>query len=80
MKKLALTLVLGITLLSCTDNSRARTFGGTETIKLPPNHVFIGATWKETNLWVLSRDTITNINYFKEKSAFGMVEGQIIFK
>jgi len=80
MKKLILTLGFAITLLSCTGNSRAKNYGGTETIQLPPNHLFIGATWKEANLWVLSRDTITNINYFREKSSLGLVEGEIIFK
>ena len=79
MKKLFIILILISTLISCTDNQRARKFGGTEEIKLGPNEELLNATWKETNLWILIRDKNTGVTYLKEKSSYGMVEGKIIF-
>lgn len=81
MKKLFLLLTISIALLSsCTKNQRARNFGGTEEIKMKPNEKLINVTWKETNMWVLSKDTVTNISYFRESSSFGVWEGEIIIK
>jgi len=65
---------------SCTDNERARNWGGTEEVKLKKNHTLITVTWKETSLWILTKDTITGINYFQEKSPYGIKEGTIIIK
>ena len=49
--KVLLTTLLGLLLLSsCTDNARARAFGGTETVELNKNEVFMAATWKEADL------------------------------
>lgn len=68
-----------ITLLaSCTKNQRARTFGGTETINLLPNEEFINITWKESDLWIIVKDTTTGIFYAREKSSFGVMQGKII--
>ena len=73
-------MFLSITLLSCTQNQRARTFGGSETVDLPQNCVFVNSTWKETDLWIVVKDTITNQHYMYEKSSFGLIEGKIIFQ
>lgn len=79
MKKLLITLFIAATfLISCTDNQRARSWGGTEEITLKPNQVLLTITWKEANMWVVTRDTITNICYAQEKSNLGWVEGTII--
>lgn len=81
MKKVLLCLsLLSLTLISCTDNSRARSWGGKEVIELPSNHRFINSTWKETNLWVITQDTISGKFYMNEKSSFGVLEGSIEFK
>ncbi len=79
MKKVLIILAAVFT-ISCTDNSRARNVGGTETVELPTNRILINATWKETNLWILTKDTITNQMYFNEKSSWGVMEGTIKFK
>lgn len=78
MKKIIFILFTFI-LFSCTKNERARNFGGTETIILDSNVRLINLTWKENNLWILTKkDTIKpSIYYFKEKSNFGFQEGQI---
>ena len=79
MKKL-LTIIARSSLLSCTDNQRARNFGGTETVELKPNEKFINITWKETSLWVITQDILTGIFYAREKSSYGIVEGEVIIK
>jgi len=79
MKKV-LIILAAVFAISCTDNSRARHFGGNETVELPTNRILLNATWKENNLWVLTKDTITNQMYFNEKSSWGVMEGTIKFK
>ena len=78
MKKLL--IILSIILISCTSNQRARHFGGDEEIKLEKNEKFINITWKETNLWLITLDTTTNIYYAREKSSYGIWEGKITIK
>jgi len=57
----------------------ARQFGGSETIELKPGERLVNLTWKETNLWILTKqDTTKPTTYsFKEKSSFGIAEGQV---
>jgi len=86
MKRWLLSIIVLLTfgLGGCTQNQRARTFGGTAKVELPPNTKLIIATWKEEDLWYLHRpmrqeevpETIT----FQEDSSFGMVEGTVVFK
>jgi hypothetical protein len=64
--------------VSCTDNQRARKFGGTETVKLEPQEKFINITWKQDNLWIIVQDTTTGVYYAREKSSFGVLEGKVI--
>ena len=71
---------LVLSLFSCTANERARNFGGTETVKLPKNRVLVNCTWKQDDLWLLTKDTTTGKMYFNEKSSWGMMEGEINFK
>ena len=80
MKKLLLGAILLFSVLSCTDNQRARTFGGEETIELPKNRVLLNATWKQADLWLLTKDTLTDEVFFNEKSNWGVLEGTIKFK
>lgn len=87
MKRVLLTgiimMVTGIALLalaSCTDNERARRFGGTEQVELKPNEVVLNVTWKENEMWICTKDTTTNTVYFREKSSWGVMEGTIILK
>lgn len=78
MKKLL--IIFTLVFISCTSNNRARNFGGTEEIKLKPNEKLIGITWKETAIWLHTKDTLTNIDYFREKSSWGYMEGTLIIK
>lgn len=80
---LMILLVSSITLVtsSCTENQRARTFGGTMVIDLPAGEKVVNATWKESDLWILTRkfraDEQSETYYFREKSSFGILEGTI---
>lgn len=80
MKQLIALLVLVITITSCTSNSRARHWGGTETINLNSDQRVVNVTWKENGLWVLTRtDSTKPTTYtFEEKSSFGLMEGKVI--
>ena len=80
MRKLTMVAITLLALASCTDNQRARNFGGTETIKIEPQEKFINITWKQDNLWVIVQDTITGTIYAKEKSSFGIMQGKVIIE
>lgn len=78
MKKLILLLSSVILFSSCTDNSRARRFGGTEEVELNQNEVVLNVTWKGDEMWICTKDTVTGITYFREKSNWGILEGTVI--
>ena len=73
-------LVAMVVMSSCTENVRARHFGGTETLALKPNEKVLNVTWKDNEMWVCTQDTITRVVYFREKSSWGVVEGTVILK
>ena len=80
MKKILPLLGL-ILLFSCTENQRARNFGGEEHITLSPNEKLINMTWKQDDLWILTSEADSNFvptTYkFQEKSSYGVMEGTI---
>ena len=80
MRKLTMVAITLLALASCTDNQRARSFGGTETIKIEPQEKFINITWKQDNLWIIVQDTVTGDYYAREKSSFGVMQGKVIIQ
>jgi hypothetical protein len=82
MKKHIIILLVGFALtmsiVSCTKNEMARNFGGTEHITLKDNEVLVNMTWKEDDLWILTRDTLTDTDHFRESSSYGVWEGEVI--
>ena len=80
MKTILIITTAIISLASCTDKQRARQCGGTETVDMPEGRILVNCTWKQDNLWVLTKDTATGEMYFNEKSSFGVLEGEINFK
>ena len=85
MRKIGLLLIMAsmILMVNCTDNTRTRVFGGSETIKLPEGQMLINATWKEADIWYLTQDMPVGhvprqIN-FTEKSQFGILSGGVTF-
>lgn len=75
MKK---ALILCIILLSCTDNTRTNTFGGKMFLTIPQSEKFVDVKWNGASLWVLSKDTTTNVYHFRENSRFGILKGEVI--
>lgn len=53
-------------------------------IDLPPNQKLVTATWKDQNVWYLTRPMrtgeVAEKFEFKEKSSWGAVQGSIIFQ
>ena len=88
MKKVLGLWIIGISVMTliygCTENNRARVWGGTETIQLEEGVRLVNVTWKgdkgSTSLWMLTKKDTTKPStyYFKEKSSFGVMEGQVI--
>lgn len=55
MKKVFIIL-LGVSVSSCTDNQKAKRFGGTIDYNITSNRKLVNVTWKDENdLWVLTR-------------------------
>ena len=86
-KRLAIATIAGIVLIGsivalggCTDNARARKWGGTEEVTLKPNEVVLNVTWKESEMWICTKDTTTGVVYFREKSSWGVMEGTVVLK
>lgn len=79
MYKLIVIAILAIFMLGCTENERAKNWGGNATLQLPKNQKLVIVTWKDANLWYLTRNM--NINdsaetyTFCEESSWGMMEG-----
>lgn len=56
MKKilaLSLALITMLAISSCTENQRARSFGGTMEIKVTPGYKVTMATWKQDDLFYM---------------------------
>jgi hypothetical protein len=79
MRKTLLGLVLGLGLFSCTENSRVKHFGGEGDLHLPSGNKLVNITWKENQIWYLTRpmtSTDEAVTYtFKEESSFGVIQG-----
>ena len=80
MKKLLFLLLTVVSVSSCTENERAKKFGGDQDITLKPSEEFVNATWKDDNLWLTTKDTLTNEYIMREKSSYGVWEGEIRIK
>ena len=83
IKKIAALLFLAIFgLIACTQNDRAKNWGGKAEITLPKGQKLINVTWKEANLWYLTRPMTAQdsaVTYtFQEESNFGVMEGTYV--
>lgn len=69
--------------IGCTENQMAKQFGGNMTVNLPKGEKLTVATWKDTQLWYLTRPMQEGeqpeTSIFRENSAFGIIEGSVIF-
>jgi hypothetical protein len=79
MKKLFLTIVMGVMVTSCTENNRVKNWGGEGNINLPKGRKLVNVTWKETEVWYLTRpmdsNDVAETYQFQEESSWGVMEG-----
>lgn len=87
MKNILVLWIISFTIIviayGFTQNQKAKTFGGIETIQLEKGVRLVNITWKGkegADLWILTKkDTTKPVTYsFKEKSNFGVMEGEVI--
>lgn len=75
-------LVLALIGLTGCDNTLSRSFGGTMNLKLEPNQKLVMITWKDSELWYLTRPMKENEEaeelVFQEKNELGIMEGTVI--
>lgn len=84
MAVIGLVIIIAVTATGCTENTRARTFGGNMTLDLPAGQKLESVTWKGADLWYCTRqmrpDETPETHTFKEKSVWGTYEGTITFQ
>lgn len=83
MKKLIfITMLVLFTFANCTENTRAKMYGGTATLEVPCGQRVTNITWKDTQLWystVPMGDNYTPVTHtFREESRFGVLKGKYI--
>jgi hypothetical protein len=79
MKKLFLAIVMGVMVTYCTENNRVKNGGGEGNINLPKGRKLVNVTWKETEVWYLTRpmdsNDVAETYQFQEESSWGVMEG-----
>lgn len=80
MKKVLYVLPL-LVLFGCTENQRAKSWGGDATLDLPKGEKLVNVTWKESQLWYLTRpmksEETAETYVFHESSNYGVMEGTV---
>jgi hypothetical protein len=69
----------------CTNLQRAKRWGSQETVTLPAGRKLVNVTWKDSNLWVLTRPAREGEKAdaewaFDENPSWGILAGKIILK
>ncbi len=83
IEKLLVVVAVVLVCASCTQQYRARNFGGSMTITLQPGEKLMMATWKEDNLFYLTEpmedDYVPKTKTLRESSSLGVLETTIKF-
>ena len=84
-RKIILILTIFSTLSffsGCTQNGSVKEFGGKANIELEPGKKLEEITWKDANLWILTRpmrkDEEAETHTFYESSEFHVFEGEVV--
>ena len=81
MKKLVFLILTVLIISSCTSNQRAKNWGGKTTITIESNQKVINATWKDSDLWILTRDmkSVEKPEQYSltEHSGWGILNGKV---
>ena len=85
MKKIILLIItISICLCSCTKQICTHTYGGDMTINLPAGQELMMVTWKDNDLFYLTRpmspDYVPVTKVFHESSSYGVIESTVYFK
>lgn len=79
-----LIILISFTLLSGCRNFAARTMGGTMELDLPPGEKLVTITWKDDDLWYLTRpmrdDEFAEEYKFQASTNWGVFEGTVIVR
>jgi hypothetical protein len=75
-------VMLGLLLLGgCTEQIRAKSFGGSTSTTMPQGQKVVCATWKDADLWILTRpmrpDEKAETLTLRESSSWGVMRGQV---
>lgn len=83
MKKFLLAICAVLALSACTENQRARQFGGTATIQVPKGQKVMMATWKGDDLFYMTEPMdsayVPTTKTFSESSSWGVLESTVKF-
>jgi hypothetical protein len=87
MKKLYIGIVLVLllaTMAGCTEQQRAKKWGGDYTVELPAGQKLVNVTFKDSDLWYLTRpmteEDKAETYTFQEDSTWGVMEGTVTIK
>ena len=84
-KRIVLLLMIFSSMIffsGCTPNGLTKEFGGKMTIELEPGNKLEEITWKDANLWILTRPMKENesaeTHTFYESSEYHAFEGEVV--
>lgn len=87
MKKvigILVAVIFVLSLTSCTQNMRAKQWGGEASMELPANQKLVMVTWKDNDLWYLTKPMVASDSAetytFQEESSWGLLEGTYTIK
>jgi len=84
MKKLFVLILVSLVLSGCTEQQRAKGWGGDSNIQLPKGEKMVVVTWKGTDLWFMTRPIKKGEKFetykFRESSSWGLMEGTITIR
>lgn len=82
MKKIMIAICLFLILTVTTGCQwAAKNIGGSYTVELEPNQKLVNVTWKESQLWVLTKqmneDDVAETYTFQEDTTMEILEGTV---
>jgi hypothetical protein len=76
-------ILVGLVFLACgcTAQIRAKKFGGNASVAMPAGQKVVNATWKDDDLWILTRQAHPGEQpetlVLRESSSWGVLEGKV---
>jgi hypothetical protein len=83
-RSVALGLLLLAAMAGCTEQEKAKNWGGTMTKRLGKGQKLVMVTWKAEDLWILTRPMrsgeVAETYEFQEESSYGLMQGKVIIQ